>query len=421
MAHSSLNNYSCPLYTIFETAMFTEAEWDLVVVGAGLIGVATARGFLARHPGARLAVVEKENAIAQHQSARNSGVIHSGIYYAPGSLKAQLCVEGVKRLTGYCEERGIPFKRCGKLIVATEESELSRLAELLRRGRANSVPGLEIVTSERIREIEPHATGLEAIYSPTTGIVDFGQVAKSLAADVEAAGGALMTGAAVIRIQRESGGWRLETARGKVHAASVITCGGLHADRLAMMTGGSPDPRIVSFRGEFWRLKPERAYLVRSLIYPVPNPAFPFLGVHLNRRMNGEVWLGPNAVLALAREGYRCSSVQLSDLGSWILWPGFWRMAARYWRMGVGELYRGMNRFAFIKAVQQYVPAVQAGDVVRASSGVRAQAVSRAGTLVDDFVFDQEEGILHVRNAPSPAATSCLAIASRIVDRFVGV
>jgi len=421
MAHSSLNNYSCPLYTIFETAMFTEAEWDLVVVGGGLIGVATARGFLARHPGARLAVVEKENAIAQHQSARNSGVIHSGIYYAPGSLKAQLCVEGVKRLTGYCEERGIPFKRCGKLIVATEESELSRLAELLRRGRANSVPGLEIVTSERIREIEPHATGLEAIYSPTTGIVDFGQVAKSLAADVEAAGGALMTGAAVIRIQRESGGWRLETARGKVHAASVITCGGLHADRLAMMTGGSPDPRIVSFRGEFWRLKPERAYLVRSLIYPVPNPAFPFLGVHLNRRMNGEVWLGPNAVLALAREGYRCSSVQLSDLGSWILWPGFWRMAARYWRMGVGELYRGMNRFAFIKAVQQYVPAVQAGDVVRASSGVRAQAVSRAGTLVDDFVFDQEEGILHVRNAPSPAATSCLAIASRIVDRFVGV
>ncbi len=401
--------------------MFTEAECDLVVVGAGLIGLATAREFLARHPGARLAVVEKENAIAQHQSARNSGVIHSGIYYAPGSLKAQLCVEGVKRLTGYCEERGIPFMRCGKLIVATEESELSRLAELLRRGRANSVPGLEIVASERIREIEPHATGLRAIYSPTTGIVDFGQVARSLAADVDAAGGTLMTGAAVIRIEREKGGWRLATARGDVHTASVIACGGLHADRLAMMTGGSPDPRIVSFRGEFWRLKPERAYLVRSLIYPVPNPAFPFLGVHLTRRMNGEVWLGPNAVLALAREGYRRSSVQLSDLGRWILWPGFWRMAARYWRMGVGELYRGMNRFAFIKAVQQYVPAVQAGDVVRASSGVRAQAVSRAGTLVDDFVFDQEEGILHVRNAPSPAATSCLAIASRIVDRFVGV
>lgn len=399
--------------------MCTDTEFDLVVVGAGLIGLATAREFLERHRDVRLAVLEKEPAVALHQSGHNSGVIHSGIYYTPGSLKAQLCVEGVRRLTAFCDEKGVPYRRCGKLIVATRESELPRLEELLRRGRANGVPGLEVIGPERISEIEPHARGLRAILSAGTGIVDFPQVAKALAADVEAAGGTMITGAIVAGIKRGGPGWILETARGSIRAGAVITCGGLHADRLARMTGGSLNPRIVPFRGEFWQLKPERSFLVQALIYPVPNPAFPFLGVHLTRRMSGEVWLGPNAVLALAREAYRRSTLQFRDLGGWILWPGFWRMAARYWRMGVGEIYRGLIRRALMKELQRIVPPMRADDIKPAPSGVRAQAVDRTGKLVDDFIFDEEDGILHVRNAPSPAATACLAIASRVVDRFL--
>ncbi len=395
-------------------------RFDLVVVGAGLIGLATAREFLRRHPGAQLAVVEKEPAVARHQSAHNSGVIHSGIYYAPGSLKAQLCVEGARQLYAYCDERAIAYRRCGKLIVATAEHELGRLDDLYGRGTANGVAGLERIGAEGISEIEPHAAGVAAIYSPTTGIVDFEEVARALAEEVEAAGAALIKGTAVMAIRRSDRVLRLKTSIGDLETLSLITCAGLHADRLARMTGGPRDPLIVPFRGEFLRLRRERRSLVRALIYPVPNPAFPFLGVHFTRRMkDDEVWLGPNAVLALAREGYRRAQVGPKELAEWVTWPGFWRMAARYWRMGLGELYRSVNRTAFVGELRRYVPDVRAPDILRGPTGVRAQALSRAGTLVDDFVFTQDGGILHVRNAPSPAATACLAIARRIVDRFV--
>ncbi len=395
--------------------------FDVVIVGAGLVGLATGRELLARNPGCRLAIVEKEHAVATHQSGRNSGVIHSGIYYAPGSLKARLCVEGASLLTSYCDEHGIPFRRPGKLIVARRESEIPRLEELWRRGTANGVPGLAIADSQGIKEIEPHATGYRAIHSPSTGIVDYGEVARSLAADVRAAGGMVLTGHEVRGLRRAAGEWKVETVKSTLAAHSLVTCAGLQSDGLAAMTGASRDPMIVPFRGDYWRLPPGRESLIRGLIYPVPDPAFPFLGVHFTARMNGDVWLGPNAVLGFAREGYRLSAVNWRELGATFSWPGVYRMGARYWRTGLGEMYRAVNRRALHAELQTYVPALKVTDILRGPSGVRAQAVTRRGVLVDDFVFSPEENVLHVRNAPSPAATSCLAIARQVIDRFEDV
>lgn len=382
--------------------------------------MATAREFLQRQPGTRLCVVEKEAEVARHQSGRNSGVIHSGIYYAPGSLKARLCLDGSRRLKAYCAERGVPYIECGKVIVATREDELPGLSELYRRGIANQVAGLAQLDAGSIRQIEPHVTGLRAIHCPTTGIVDFRRVAAALAEDVTAAGGEVVGNFEVSAITRRDGRWRLHSGSAVVTGARLITCAGLHADRIAQMTGASPDPRIVPFRGEYWALRSDRVGLVRGLVYPVPDPRFPFLGVHATKRIDGSVWLGPNALLATAREGYRRRQVSVADVAQLIASPGFWRMAGRYWRMGLAEAYRSANRAAFVREVQRFVPAIQQSDVVPAPAGVRAQALDRRGRLVDDFVFSEDEAVLHVRNAPSPAATSCLAIAVHLVDRALG-
>lgn len=396
-------------------------EFDVAVVGGGLVGLATARELIRRNPSCRLGVIEKESAIARHQSGHNSGVIHSGIYYAPGSLKARLCVEGAAMLTVYCDEHQIPYRRLGKLIVARSEEELPRLDELFRRGVANGVPDVARIDAAEISKIEPNVSGLRAIYSPQTGIVDYRAVAHALAQDVTNWGGSVLTAFDVQRLERRGGRWVLRGPGGQVSAAKLITCAGLHSDLLARMTGGSPDPAIVPFRGDYWRLSPGRQTLVRGLVYPVPDPAFPFLGVHFTPRIDGEVWIGPNAVLAFAREGYRLRNVRPGELGGMMAWPGVYRMGRRYWRMGLGEMYRSLSRRALHAELRTFVPALRREDILACSSGVRAQAVTRDGALIDDFVFSRAEAALHVRNAPSPAATACLAIAQKIADQFVAV
>ena len=394
------------------------AEWsgDIAVIGGGIVGLAAARELLRRRPGTRLTILEKERRLGRHQTGHNSGVIHSGIYYAPGSLKAQACVAGAAQLMRYCDERGIPYERCGKVIVALDDSELGRLDELHRRGIANGVPGLEMIGPERLRELEPHVAGVRALWSPNTGIVDFSRVAAAYAADVQAAGGELRLGHEVVRIQRRGATTRLTTTAGDVQARIVVACAGLYADRVATLSGAPREPRIVPFRGDYYVLRPERRHLVRGLIYPVPDPAFPFLGVHFTRRMGGAVWLGPNAVLAFAREGYRFTSFHPRDLAEVLAFGGFRRLAAKYWRTGLAEMVRDVSKRSFLTSLQAYVPALQLSDMLPGPSGVRAQALAADGTLVDDFVVDVAAGVLHVRNAPSPAATSSLAIGAMIAD-----
>ncbi len=388
------------------------------MVGAGLIGLATAREIVNRQPGIRVLVLEKEAQIASHQSGHNSGVIHSGIYYQPGSLKARLCVHGAAKLRTFCDAHGIAHPEPGKLIVAVRETELARLDDLKRRGDANGLRGLEVIEATGIARIEPAARGLRALYSPTTGIVDYSLVARGLAADITAGGGVILTDHRVTGLRRLPGSWSVRTTQSSITAHRVVTCAGLQSDRLAALTGGSREPRIVPFRGEYSRLRPGRERLVRGLIYPVPDPAFPFLGVHFTRRVDGTIWIGPNALLSLAKEGYRRSRISVPELASLLGWPGFYRMAGRYWRTGLSEFGLAVNQRAFIRELQRYLPALQPGDVMPAGAGVRAQAVAADGRLLDDFVFAEEEGILHVRNAPSPAATACLAIAETIADRL---
>ncbi len=389
---------------------------DVVVVGAGIVGLAVAREILGRWPRLKLAVVDKEQQIAAHQSGHNSGVIHSGLYYAPGSLKARLCVAGHRALTRYCDERGIGYDLCGKVIVATHEAELPRLEELYRRGVANGVAGLELIGPERLREIEPAAVGRRALYSPTTGIVNFVEVARSYAADVRAAGGEILLGRWVTGIRRRSSTVVVETSRGEIETRFLITCAGLYSDHLAALTGAPPDPRIVPFRGDYYVLRGEKVGSIRSMIYPVPDPAFPFLGVHFTRRIEGGVWLGPNAVLAFAREGYNRFSINPAELLETLRYPGFRRLAAKYWRTGLEEMYRDYSKTGFLRALQRYVPSLEERDLVPGPSGVRAQALTADGKLVDDFVIHRDANVLHVRNAPSPAATSSLAIAETIAS-----
>lgn len=393
-------------------------DWtgDIAVIGGGIVGLAAAREMLQRRPGARLLLLEKERRLGMHQTGHNSGVIHSGLYYAPGSLKATACVAGAAALVRYCEQKDIPFERCGKVIVALDEQEIPRLEELARRGEANGVPGLEMIGPERLRELEPHVRGVRALWSPNTGIVDFRRVAAAYAADVQAAGGEIRTGHAVTGIRRVGGRTRLTTSAGEVDAGVVIACAGLYADRVAGLGGAKPDPRIVPFRGDYYVLRPERRSLVRNLIYPVPDPAFPFLGVHFTRRIDGAVWLGPNAVLAFARQGYRIGTLNPRDLAQTLTFPGFQRLARRYWRTGLAEMWRDVSKRAFLASLQAYIPSLEMADLLPGPSGVRAQALAADGTLVDDFVIDTARGVFHVRNAPSPAATSSLAIGSMIAD-----
>ena len=393
-------------------------SYDVVVIGAGILGLAVSRELLSRYPRLRLAVLDKEPSVGQHQTGHNSGVLHSGIYYAPGSLKARLCVQGQRELYAYCEQKGIPTDRCGKVIVASNESELPRLENLLERGNANGVEGLEMIGPERLREIEPHCVGVKALFSPNTGIVDFSRVTRAYAADVMECGGDVLPGYGVERISDRPGRVVMHTTAGDVDAQHVIACAGLHADRVARLTGGPPDPRIVPFRGDYWVLRPDRRDLARNLIYPVPAPSFPFLGVHFTRRLDdGSVWLGPNAVLAFAREGYRRLDVRPRDLAEALAYRGFQRLAAKFWQTGMQEMVRDFSKEAFLKSLQVYVPELTLSDLLPGPSGVRAQALAADGSLVDDFVFNtQGRRIVHVRNAPSPGATSSLAIGRMIAD-----
>jgi (S)-2-hydroxyglutarate dehydrogenase len=349
-------------------------SFDLVVVGAGILGLATAREYLLRHPGVRLGVLEKESRIAAHQTGRNSGVIHSGIYYTPGSLKATLCLRGAAMLRAYCAQHEIAVNECGKVIVATRTSELDQLDELRRRGEANGVADLRVLRDDEIAAIEPQAAGIAGLHVPHAAIVEYGAVARALAADIVDLGGEVLLNEDVSAMRRQNGRSQLQTRHGAVEASQLIVCAGLHADRLAVMMGAPPDPRIIPFRGDYWALKPARAWMVRGLIYPVPNPRFPFLGIHATRRIDGSVWLGPNAVLAFAREGYRLSQVRASDLAGVLAWPGFRRLARRYWRTGVMEMARDLSKGLYVREATRYLPGLRAGDVTKAAAGVRAQA-----------------------------------------------
>jgi 2-hydroxyglutarate dehydrogenase len=390
---------------------------DFVVVGAGILGLAVARELLSRHPDARLAVIERESAVGTHQTSHNSGVIHAGVYYLPGSLKAELCVEGAARMYEYCDVHGIQARRIGKLIIATESRELPGLDEIERRARANGVPGIRRLEAEQIRELEPHADAIAAQNSPTTGIVDFAEVCRHLAADVERAGGELRLRWSVSTVEEQAQSVRLLDATGaSFEASATVFCGGLWADRLAVLAGAAPDPRIIPFRGGYLRVRPGRRELVNGLIYPVADPALPFLGVHLTPRIDGEVLLGPSALLVGARDAYRLGRLRPRDLRDTLLWPGTWRMASRWWRTGLHEIGMAASRRAFAREASRYVPELRPQDLLSAFAGVRAQAVGRDGKLIDDFVLSRTGRTLHVRNAPSPAATSSLALATRIVD-----
>jgi (S)-2-hydroxyglutarate dehydrogenase len=392
-------------------------SYDVVVVGAGILGLAVARELEHRHPSLRLAVLDKEPKVGQHQTGHNSGVIHSGIYYTPGSLKARLCVEGSRNLYAYCEEKGIATDRCGKVIIASTEDEIPRLENIYQRGQANGVEGLELIGPERLREIEPHCVGVKAIWSPNTGIVDYARVTLAYSQDVQAGGGEVLPGYEVLGFQERASSVVLRTTAGEVETRYVVACAGLHADRLARLTGAPPDPRIVPFRGDYWVLRPDRKHLARNLIYPVPDPAFPFLGVHFTRRLDdGAVWLGPNAVLAFAREGYQRLDWRPRDLAEALSYSGFQKLATKYWRMGLDEMVRDFSKAAFLRSLQKYVPELDMADLLPGPSGVRAQALGPDGQLVDDFVFNTQGRIVHVRNAPSPGATSSLAIGRLITD-----
>ena len=395
--------------------------YDVAIVGGGIVGLATARALHERAPHARLAILEKEPKLASHQTGHNSGVIHSGIYYRPGSAKARLCVEGKHLLLEFCEKHGIRVDRCGKVIVATSKAELPRLHSLYERGRANGVPG-ELIDPARLRELEPHARALSAIWSPSTAIVDYGEVADAIARELQAGGVAIETGARVTAIARASDGVEIAAGRLSVRAKRLVNCAGLYSDALARLAGATTDVRIIPFRGEYYMLRAERRALVRGLIYPVPDPEFPFLGVHLTRTVHGEVEAGPNAVFAFAREGYRFGRVSPRELAATLAYRGFWRMARRYWRMGTFDMYRSLSKRAFVRALQRLVPELRPEDVERGGAGVRAQAVSPDGSLVDDFRIVAEADAIHVLNAPSPAATASLAIGRHIaglaVDAF---
>ena len=395
---------------------------DIAIVGAGILGLATARSLLERVPRLSITILDKEPRIAQHQTGHNSGVIHSGIYYKPGSYKARLCVEGAKLMRQFCESRGIKVEHCGKVIVATSQAELPRLQTLFERGTANGVPGLEMIEPARLAEIEPHARALRAIWSPATSIVDYTEVAETFAKELATDGVAVQTGAGVHAIVRRADGLTLETARGPVAARRIVNCAGLYSDAVARLAGTAPDVQIIPFRGEYYMLRPERRSLVRGLIYPVPDPEFPFLGVHFTRTVHGDVEAGPNAVLAFAREGYTFRRVKPRELAQTLGYPGFWAMARKYWRTGAYEVYRSLSTAAFVRALQRLVPDIREADVVPGGAGVRAQAVTREGALVDDFRIVDAVDSIHVLNAPSPAATASLAIGRHIgslaVEKF---
>ncbi|PYO23231.1 MAG: L-2-hydroxyglutarate oxidase [Candidatus Rokuibacteriota bacterium] len=389
--------------------------YDIAIIGGGIVGLATARAILERAPRARLTILEKEADIAQHQTGHNSGVIHSGIYYKPGSHKARLCVEGARLMKEYCDKHGIPVETCGKVSVATSQDEVPRLKTLYERGVANGVPGVSMIDAARLTEIEPHARALAGIHSPQTAIVDYRRVAETLAKELTGSGLTLERNFRVASIARSRGEVRLGAADSRVVTATyLVNCAGLHSDTVARLAGAAVDVQIVPFRGEYYMLRPERRSLVNGLIYPVPDPEFPFLGVHFTRTVHGDVEAGPNAVLALAREGYTWRRVRPAELLATLRFAGFRTMARKYWRTGAYEMYRSLSKRAFVSALQRLVPALRAEDIRPGGAGVRAQAVTAGGALVDDFHIVQSADAVHVLNAPSPAATASLAIGRHI-------
>jgi len=397
-----------------------ERHCDVAIIGSGIVGLAVGLQLIRKNPGLKVIALDKESQVASHQTGHNSGVMHSGLYYKPGSLKARLCVEGRAAMVQFCEEHAIPHEICGKIIVATEESEMAGLQELLRRGRANGVSGLRELDAAQIREIEPHASGIRGIHVPTTGITDFKMVSAKYAELIEQGGGAVLTSSGVERIVREAGAIVLETASGAVHARFVVNCAGLQSDLVARMAGASLGLRIVPFRGEYYELVPSSHHLIKGLIYPVADPRFPFLGVHFTRRIHGGVEAGPNAVLSFKREGYTRTSFNIADTLSTALFPGFWTMASHNWKSGMGEIYRSWSKRAFTRALQKLLPALQEQDLQPGGSGVRAQALDRSGKLLDDFSFVCQDRILHVCNVPSPAATASLVIGREIASMLDG-
>jgi L-2-hydroxyglutarate oxidase len=384
------------------------------IVGGGIIGVALARQVAGLGRGVAVTVLEKEPELARHQTGRNSGVVHAGLYYTPGSLKARLCRRGVELLSEFCAATGLTYDRCGKVVVALDQTELGRLEAIGERAVANGVPGVRMIGREELAELEPHVQGIAALHSPSTAVVDFRAVTRRLADDAAARGAGIRTGVAVRGIRQDGAGVEVDAGGERLRFDELVICGGLHTDRLARLAGDDDDPRVVPFRGEYYELAPDRRSLVRGLVYPVPDPRYPFLGVHLTRRVDGGVLVGPNAVLALAREGYRWRDLRPRDLAETLAWPGFRRMAARHWRTGVREVVGSLSRRAFCDAARRYVPELQPADLLRARSGVRAQAVARDGSLVDDFRISRQGRVVAIRNAPSPAATSSMAIAEHI-------
>lgn len=387
---------------------------DIIIVGGGIVGLATALNLVERNPALKILVLEKELAVARHQTGNNSGVIHSGLYYKPGSLKARNCIRGYHLMVEFCRKHDIPFELCGKVIVATEERELPVLKTLFDRGRENRLDNLRMLGAEELREYEPHAAGMAGIHVPQTGIVDFRKVAEKYAALITSKGGEIRLNERVLDVQKNSDHLVVATSKLSYHTRLLINCAGLYSDKIARLTSGNIDVKIVPFRGEYYKLRKEKEYLVRNLIYPVPDPNFPFLGVHFTRMAKGGVEAGPNAVLAFKREGYKKTDVDLSELGETLAWPGFRKVAAKYWRTGLGEMYRSFSKAAFTKALQKMIPEVTEQDLVDGGAGVRAQACDRTGGLVDDFMILEEQFAINVCNAPSPAATSSLAIGETV-------
>ena len=392
---------------------------DVLIIGGGIVGLATAYNLRKTKPELSVVLLEKEAQLAQHQTGHNSGVLHSGIYYKPGSLKAKNCLAGRQALLDFCTQEGIPYKICGKVIVAVEEEEVQRLDALHERGKANGLV-CELIGPERLREIEPYAAGIKALHLPNAGIVDFRVVCARLAEHIQRLGGQVLTRAAVFGLRENENEAVVNSSAGDFPARFVINCAGLHSDRLVRLSRGIPPAQIVPFRGEYYVLKPEAERLCRALIYPVPDPRFPFLGVHFTRTAWGIVECGPNAVLAMAREGYRKRDVNLRDLWETLSYPGFLRLATQYWQMGVGEMWRSYNKSAFVSALQRLMPEIKSSDLVSAPAGVRAQAIAPDGSTLDDFAFAETPRMIHVVNAPSPAATAALSIGQTIVEKLVG-
>ena len=388
---------------------------DLAIVGAGIIGLATAHRYIAKHPGQSVLILERESGFAHHQTGRNSGVLHSGIYYAPGSMKAELAVAGRSAMVDFCRERGIDHEVCGKVIVATRDDEIERLRALSGRAELNGLSA-ELIDAGRLTEIEPHCNGIEALYVPSTGIVSYSKVCEALRIEIEESGGSVRFDTSVLNVEESEVGARISTSGGEVFARFLVNCAGLRCDQVAGMVDAAEGNRIVPFRGEYYELVPERSHLVKGLIYPVPDPSFPFLGVHLTRMIDGSIHAGPNAVLAFSREGYRWRDVQPSQILEHVTNRGLWKLARKYWRTGAGEVWRSLNKAAFVRALQRLVPEIESKDLEASPAGVRAQAMDANGELLDDFAITRSGNSLHVINAPSPAATASLEIGGRIVE-----